>query len=132
MLEKGFRRFLVDLGPCQGIDSTFMGVLIGIYQFARQTSDGERVSVAVVNANPHNRKTMSDLGLTKIIQVLDTPVSLPPGVSTERLVEERFEPDARIQLIKRAHENLIDLDEKNRAVFGPFLEKLTRELESKK
>ncbi|MBI4616635.1 MAG: STAS domain-containing protein [Planctomycetes bacterium] len=129
MLERSYRRFYVDLAGCQGIDSTFMGVLLGIHLYPKTSGDsGAACSVVVVNANPHNRKLLNELGLVRIIQVAEAPVQFPEGVHLERLGEERFDPDARIRLIKKAHENLVALDERNREKFAPFLEALAREL----
>lgn len=124
MLERSFRSFYVDLGRCQGIDSTFMGVLIGIHLFEAE----KKARVAVVNPTASCLRSLTDLGLPKIIAVSETPVDLPEGIRTEQLVEERYDPKVRILLIQQAHENLVALDEGNREKFGPFLEALAREL----
>lgn len=130
LLEKDYRIFYVDLALCQGIDSTFMGVLLSIHLYpkGKGESDGEKASVVVVNPTDHHRKLLNDLGLSKIIQIAEVSVGLPEGVRTERLGEEKFDPDARIALIRKAHENLVALDARNREKFGPFLEALSKEL----
>ena len=129
MLGRGYTRFFVDLRDCQGFDSTFMGVMLGVHLYQPQHGS-PGAEVVVVNAGPHHRKLLGDLGLDSIISIVEDSVCLPAEVRTERLGEERYEPKARIELIRKAHENLVALDESNREKFGPFLEALSRELDS--
>lgn len=132
MLERGFVRFVVDLAACQGMDSTFMGVLGGILRYSRSVDESRpATSVVIVNAGAHCRKLLTDLGLVKILQVPEEAHELPQGVITEKIEATAIDPRARIRMIQRAHENLVTLDQKNREKFGAFLERLARELDSR-
>ncbi|MCX7869413.1 MAG: STAS domain-containing protein, partial [Terrimicrobiaceae bacterium] len=52
MLERGFRRFAVDLANCELMDSTFMGTLAGLALRLRETGGG---GLRVLNTSPRNR-----------------------------------------------------------------------------
>ena len=129
LLQSGYRDFFIDLASCKGMDSTFMGVLVGIVLY------GERVHGArgktrgmVVNASEHNDRLLESLGLQNLIEIRRERVQLPDGITFERLEEKEFDPAKRILLIRDAHQHLAAIDEKNAEVFGPFLKNLAAEL----
>ena len=125
MAGGGYRSFVVDLRECRGMDSTFLGILFAITQAA---GGDEAVSVVVVNPGEHNYKILQSVGLTHVITVKpgDTDV---PELEYE-ILEECPDPTLRLQTIREAHENLLRLDRRNEAQFGPFLRALTEELQS--
>lgn len=127
MIEKDFRWFIVDLGECRGMDSTFMGVMVGLSMYL---GDGKGSAISIINADEHNRELLDHLGLNRIVSVVDVPIQLPE-VETEPLVDNAGSDTDRLKLVKRAHENLISVDERNAREFGPFLEALTAELKAK-
>lgn len=66
MIEKGERRFVVDLEHCPIMDSTFLGTLTGAALNLRESGGGE---VSVLNANPRNQQLLVSLGLDHILEV---------------------------------------------------------------
>ncbi len=127
MVVEGYRRFIMDLAECRGVDSTFMGILLGIL--------GDERSVVVINSNAHCRKQMESIGLHRVVRFLGgagdpgTPVpAIPPDVQLHELPESETSPVARLKLILKAHKDLIALDKKNEEKFGAFLKDLAKNL----
>src|SRR3954454_18939325 len=80
MLEEGFRRFVVDLNTCRGIDSTFMGTLLDVATSAREgdrpaakksmsDSDESEPGVLLVNVDEHCRKQLVSVGLDAFLPI---------------------------------------------------------------
>ena len=129
MERQGYYRFIVDLDECQSFDSTFMGVLVGVAEAAGKEEGG---GVMVIHPSPHHRKLMTEVGLTKILTVREDPVDIPSGLQMTALYELARTSEKRIQMIREAHEQLCELDERNRAKFGAFLDMLSREIGPRK
>lgn len=124
LLEKNYSSFFVDLRACRGMDSTFMGILVGIC-----TYEGFPTHVYVLHANSHNIKLMEALGLHQVLQIIEKEIVLPPSCDFKEL--ENRPSTERLSIIQRAHEHLFELDPKNQEKFGPFLKMLHKELTQK-
>ena len=114
----------VDLSACNGMDSTFMGLLVGYSQ--QLTRTGGRV--VVVNPTEQNRRLLDMLGVSTVLPVVvqEVPlqldfVSLPAGVA--------MNPAQRIDLVRKAHQNLVALTPANQARFSAFLSALEGDLQ---
>jgi anti-anti-sigma regulatory factor len=124
---EGLRNVIVDLAECTGLDSTFMGTLMGF--MAYDAGKGETlgpVAVTVVNATPTTMRAMNSLGLPKILHVKDDPISFPT-CKLERLREGWQDKRRRTLLIRDAHVALMKADKDNEARFAPFVEALVKE-----
>jgi anti-sigma B factor antagonist len=123
-IEQGVRIICVDLSCCTGMDSTFMGLLVG---FA-QTLSPLRGKLVVVNPSENNLKLLTMLGVTEVLPVVvqTEPADLKfitiPGNPAVSLLE-------RMALIKQAHENLVALNASNQAKFTQFLQSLDGDLQ---
>lgn len=114
----------VDLSSCTGMDSTFMGLLVGT---SGQLS-GHGGKLVVVNPTDAGHKLLKMLGVTEVIPVVsgcDLPdltfVELEPQVSIGQV--------ARMDVIRRAHQSLVAINESNRLKFTAFLTALEADLE---
>jgi len=67
------------------------------------------------------------VGLTELVDVCRTPVPRP-DIRTEPL-HERTHEDERLDLVRSAHQKLIQIDERNEKAFGRFLELLNEQME---
>jgi anti-sigma B factor antagonist len=114
---------IVDLRDCTGLDSTFMGTLMGFLDFKVKESP---VTVSVVNATPPTMRAMNSLGLPKILHVKTEPVKAPEGILM-RLQEGWQDRHRRTRLIRDAHVALVKADKENEQRFGPFVEALIKE-----
>lgn len=130
MLDRGYYDcILVDLGPCTGMDSTFLGVLAGL---ATHVKDRKRPTVVIINASPENIETMNDVGLTNFVEIRQGHTEIPP-ITTHRIDDsEDIPPKDRLQFIKEAHEALLRLGNENEEKFGPLIKAIDAELNQKK
>jgi anti-anti-sigma regulatory factor len=126
-IDQGQREFVVDLGQCQGMDSTFLGVLAGIGLHLRQ--NGKLATVHIVNISPRNLELLQTLGLDRL---LTTNSSTPPPLAEAGyrklpdtdLTQLTHPPgkDETTDLMIEAHDNLVRADKHN----APKFRELTR------
>ena len=123
--ERGYREFILDFSGCEGLDSTFMGIVLGL-RLGRDRDSDHLPRVTAVNVGPTVLRILSEVGIDRMIEVVTEPVLLPqiPMVRLEKDCSE----DARLDMILTAHECLIDLGEENRRRFGSFVALLREEL----
>ena len=121
-IDEGQREFVLDLGQCQGMDSTFLGVLAGIGLRLRQ--NGKLATVHIVNISPRNLELIQTLGLDRLFTVnsgAPPPLSeadyrkLPDTDLTQ--LTHPLEKDETTDLMIEAHDNLVRADERNAAKF---------------
>lgn len=125
MMQEGVSKFAFELSHCLGLDSTFMGMLVGLAHRVSVLEQGGWV--CVVNASAKVREGLELLGVTKFVRLKTTfPFE---DIEMQRLDVGRYGTQERLEIIRRAHEALIEIDRRNRARFGPFLESLSKELE---
>jgi anti-sigma B factor antagonist len=133
MIHSGARNIVIDLGQCTGLDSTFLGTLMGFLTTPlhpggpAQDCANPAVHVTLVNLTPVTDRAITSLGLKCILDVRDRPVEVPP-LNLRRLRDGWDNPEQRIMLIKEAHEHLVRHDQGNREKFGPFIQMLLKDL----
>jgi anti-anti-sigma regulatory factor len=123
MIERGCHEFVVDLGPCLGMDSTFLGVLAGIGLRLGQT--GRTARVQIIRAGARNMELLQTLGLDRLFEI-------STGASAVAAIEPTLQrlPDSDLAKLNRplskhdtadlmleAHDNLIRADQRNLAKF---------------
>ncbi|RME79404.1 MAG: anti-sigma factor antagonist [Planctomycetota bacterium] len=120
----GFRQFIIDLKDCTGMDSTFMGTLLGI-----QLLKKESISplVVLVNVSQENYKLLEGLGLSKVLKIEKKPME-PPQMELIEVQEEKLSQREWLQNIYEAHKNLVELHPENKKKFGNFVKTLFKEL----
>ena len=123
MVERGYRRFCLDLALCKGMDSTFMGTLVGLSSRLKELGKGY---VAVVNATDSTKELLEIVGADRFlrmkgdIEIEDIEMEVLPSGSAPLA--------RRIELVRKAHEELVEIDKRNEERFGAFLRALTSEL----
>ena len=125
--EKGYREFILDFSRCEGLDSTFLGILLGM---AVGMSD-EPSRIVVVNANVAVLKILSDVGIDRLLEICQEEVTLP-DIPMERLQPVHTGREARANMILKAHENLCLVRPENRERFGNFVDRLRQELQNER
>jgi anti-anti-sigma factor len=113
----------IDLSACAGMDSTFMGLLVGRSQ--QMTAKGGRL--VVVNPTVNGQRLLAMLGLDQVIPVLECVQQADLRFVTLETTEF-IPPRGRLELIKRAHEDLANLNDANQGKFAAFLQALQRDL----
>lgn len=121
---EGLRSVIVDLSPCTGLDSTFMGTLMG---FLGYECDGPPVTVSVVNATPTALRAMNCLGLPKLLHVKPEPVDFPE-CHLQTLRDGWQDKRRRTLLIRDAHTALMRTGKENDTRFAPFVAALVKEV----
>ncbi len=138
MLSRGCQQFFVDLSQCQGMDSTFLGVLAGIG--LRLTQSGHGGKVHVVNVSARNMELLQTLGLDRLFDI---------NLAGREHTQHPFPPDDRFQLLPdsdladvarrlnkhdtanfmlEAHDNLIKADPRNEPKFHDLTEFLRQKV----
>jgi anti-sigma B factor antagonist len=119
MIGQGARQFVVDLGQCEGMDSTFLGVLAGIGLQLREPPTCGRLCLA--NVSPRNLELLQTLGLDRLFEIAPAaPVGIPLQQLADRAVSVSPTPAAKSEvadLMLEAHDNLIRADGRNQAKF---------------
>jgi anti-anti-sigma regulatory factor len=115
MVRQNRREFLIDFVDCQGMDSTFLGIIAGIaLDVMRQQPSGK---VMLYRLGPRNMELVRNLGLDRIAEICTKlPVASvdQPRESLGRLVPSDQD---NAQMILSAHESLCEIDEANKAKF---------------
>ena len=117
-IDQGQEEFVIDLGPCQGMDSTFLGMLAGIGLRLRQ--NGPIASIHIVNINAHNMDLLQTLGLDRLFLInADAPES-PSDAEYHQLrdtditqLKHPLDKDETADLMIEAHDNLVRIDQRN-------------------
>ena len=129
IIDRGDRQFTIDLGKCQGLDSTFLGVLAGIGLRLREL--GATSSAHVINASSQHRELLQTLGLDRLFVINASRERVPengelnplPGADVAGAAHPLTKDEAA-GLILAAHENLIRTDKRNAPRFKELLKSL--------
>jgi anti-anti-sigma regulatory factor len=149
VLKEGTSRFVVDLGACTYLDSTFLGILLGMGLKLREAAKG---ILHILNASPRNMELLKNLGLDRLISIESAPdpgAGLPngkhangngngnvAGLSANGISEKQFEEIACPAATKaqagptilEAHETLMEFDARNVPKFKDVVEFLREDL----
>ncbi len=141
LLKDGVKRFVVDLEACTYLDSTFLGILLGL---GRQVKNAGSGLLHILNASPRNLELLRNLGLDRLIQidgrgeekpaVASAAPADPAGsneISEKDLQEMPCPAQSRQEaapMILEAHENLMEFDPRNIPKFKDVVEFLREDL----
>ena len=125
MMTRGVQRFVVDLGACEAMDSTFMGMLTGI---ALRLEDNGGGHLDVINARGRSRQLLEGLGLDALFGVHDDNAGFEftAGKPIDSVIVGK---EDRKRHVLAAHEALIQADESNEAKFRDVVEFLKNDIE---
>ena len=126
-IEEGAEQFILDLSDCTGVDSTFMGTLLGLSNRVRDLS--EAAGVVLINVDDHARKQLSGVGVDAFVTLVKGKSKLPSKLRLTELSTEPVSDRERLKLMVRAHKDLVEADSRNEAKFGAFLSAIVAELE---
>ncbi len=133
-IELDCRRFVVDLADCVSMDSTFMGVLVGVAFNMRRNGQGE---IHLVNLSPRLELVLGTLGLDQVMLVHmegSTPPEFEDVLEQAEFDETDTEsetPRDRVETMIGAHESLVEADPDNSPKFKDVLSFLREDLRKK-
>jgi anti-sigma B factor antagonist len=80
LLKEGVTRFVIDLGSCTYLDSTFLGILLGLGLKLRESGKG---LLNILNASSRNLELLRNLGLDRLIQLSGGTLPGDPASTTK-------------------------------------------------
>lgn len=133
MIEKGYRKFVIDLADCELMDSTFMGMLTGIVLNLREHGSE---SLQVIRANERNASLLSNLGLDQLFIVRKEGDPETPSFPEESALAQVNAPKPSSRETQKdvleAHQALVEADAENAVRFRDVLEFLQKEDDAQK
>jgi anti-anti-sigma factor len=126
MIQRGATRFELDLGLCTYMDSTFLGVLVGISQSLEQAGHPK---LALSRIGPRNAELFRTLGVERffLMENPGTALSTLP-VAAKPLPLELASDALWAGTILHAHQVLVEADERNAPRFKELLTFLEEDL----
>jgi len=128
MVDRGYREFIVDLGKCAMMDSTFMGTMAGVALRLKELGRGH---VHVVHCGGRSQELLSSLGLDQIFSIRNNGSiapeceSLPSGETAQNPNEKK---KTQAETMLEAHEALCAAAPENLLRFKDVLEYLKQDL----
>ncbi len=123
LLDGNGRDLVVNVSDCQGMDSTFMGVLAGISQRLKKEAQG---SVTLLGASPKIVKLLSTLGLSRMVIFREVADARTPELSP--LEKKPETPLEAAETMLAAHEKLVEIEDENTLRFQDVLEYLREDI----
>jgi len=125
MTESGKRHFVIDFANCEGMDSTFLGILAGAAMNIREASPPGAIALARLTAR--NEELIRNLGLHRLVHIdKDTEARADDGEGFDALDNEGV-TSAKNML--QAHENLVRAESGNAAKFQDVVAFLKNQVE---
>ena len=143
LLKDGVTRFVVDLGACTYLDSTFLGILLGLGLKLKEAGSGV---LRILNASTRNLELLKNLGLDRLISIEGTDAEgvpamagppVPAGTAALNGLKEGDMQEVKAPAMTKAeagptileaHENLIGFDPRNVPKFKDVVEFLREDL----
>jgi anti-anti-sigma regulatory factor len=128
LLRQGKREVVVDFENCQGMDSTFLGILAGAaLQLRRADPPG---NLTLCRLGPRNLELVRNLGLHRIAHVDESGQPSPRDAAHSRALAPGTESEAEsTRIVLKAHENLVEADEGNERKFQDVIAFLKNQVE---
>ena len=127
MFDDGVGEFQLDFSDCQGMDSTFLGILAGAAIEARRTEPSGDIQLS--GLTERNLELVKSLGLERIVTLIEEAVSeigSEPGSVQQLALEAQTEKQKKDMLLS-AHEDLVKIDKSNESKFQDLLNFLKNE-----
>lgn len=122
----GRRNYIVDFQDCSSMDSTFLGILVGLALKLRKFED--EGFLTLVNLRGRNLETVQNLGIHKIAEI--SSEETPSDVHELNDLKSGQEDGAACSdTIYQAHKTLMELNEKNSRMFCDVVNFLDRQKE---
>jgi len=122
-VNDGICSVIIDLSQCEGMDSTFMGVLAMIGLEAKG-----KARVLVVNANDKLRKLLDSIGVSRLVEFTQKKMD---EITWSRLCEAAKESGDMNQMadtIREAHKTLMDISSENVPKFKNVVDMLSSDM----
>ena len=122
----GRRNYVVDFQECSSMDSTFLGILVGLAMKLRKFEDDGRLTL--INLRGRNLETVQNLGIHKIADVNPDDLSSDDRELND-LENNEGHDSVGSETICQAHKTLMELNERNSKMFCDVVNFLERQKE---
>jgi len=125
LIEQAYTQFYIDLQECPIVDSTFIGVLVGLWkQLGKARSKGKQTAIVLIGPQPHVQQSMDEIGVLNFFQVIPAlPMKSPDqGAWTEVSSSSQPSDSALRETILEAHRLLASLSQENESRFRDVIE----------
>ncbi len=126
-LNAGITCMIIDFSCCQGMDSTFMGILAMLGLAAKNKAE-----VYIVNAGKMHRRLLDGIGISRLFTFAETEVAEVNWQTLCQAAENMTEMKQVAGTILDAHRTLMCIDPENIPKFKDVVELLSAEMHSKK
>ncbi len=132
-IAAGERLLVVDLENCCGMDSTFMGTLMGL---AARLAAQHSGSVHVAGVDQKNQRSLEDLGVDFLVEINPPQAAWHENLTTIRESLERRSSSTpsrteRSNHVLEAHQTLSDASAENAEKFSAVINMLEQDLSAK-
>ncbi|MFP4282537.1 MAG: STAS domain-containing protein [Opitutales bacterium] len=131
LIKQGRRTFVVDLGECMSMDSTFLGILAGAGIRLKEKREPGRL--ILTRLSDRNRDLVENLGLDHIVEIdRDNAAGPSPSeVDSAEKLEERRKASAaeNSHMVLKAHEDLVRAQPANERKFQDVIHFLRSQTE---
>lgn len=124
MVEKGRYEFALDFTHCEGMDSTFLGILAGVAIDTQRTEP--KGEVTLTGLGERNLELVKNLGLQRIVNIVESG-AVTVSETAECLNLETQTEEEKKEMLIGAHEDLVKIDQSNLAKFEDLLTFLKNE-----
>ena len=128
MLDRGYREFVVDLGDCAMMDSTFMGTMASVALRLKELGQGH---LHIVHCKNRSQELLSGLGLDQIFDIHANGAGGPEYEALNQASSDQS-PEAqkkeRAETMLEAHEALCEAAPENIFRFKDVLDFLRQDL----
>lgn len=128
--QKGFAHFVIDLGECVLMDSTFLGVLAGFGMKLNPNGAPAERGIELHNASPRVGELLDNLGAAHLFKATSGPLQLPADMvaCTPAAQNPTHEELTRTSL--EAHQTLMAMNPENVVRFKDVAQFLAEDLKS--
>ena len=135
-INDGAKHVVFDLAKCCGLDSTFMGMMVGFANLIIENAEKQngnsdkKAPIVISNADETIDNQLSLLGLNsipKLIHIKDEYIQFP-DIEFYKIYEQPLDKNKRLNAIMDAHIALMKINEMNQRTFKPFLTAIVSEL----
>jgi anti-sigma B factor antagonist len=133
LLQKGYTYFVLDLGECTLMDSTFLGVLAGFGLKMREPqADQAARTLELFNPRPRIAELLENLGVLHLFKVTQGELTLPEKTETRDVAPARPSIEEVTRTCLEAHQLLMEINPANVSRFKDVAQFLAEDLKKLK
>ena len=120
-----FKQIDIDLADCQGLDSTYMGIMAMLALRAKKIN----AEISVYNASEQNRNLLCGLGLKRLFQFKEGTVAEAGAAVPSDGAPAATDKLTNANTVLEAHKTLMDVDQENVAKFENVVDYVQKDLD---